>query len=98
MRAPEYITREKLLDLLQAQAADLGGEDLAWWSDHRVDPFVIKVGASHHFVAARSGENLLVFFDDEDEFGHAIEQPGGQAREPGLFGDLIDAVRGVRAL
>lgn len=98
MRAPEYITREELMNRLQTQAADLKGEDLAWWSAHRVDPFVIQVGGSPHFVAARSGENLLVFFDDEDEFGHAIEQTSGQAHTPGLFGDLVDAVRGVRAL
>jgi hypothetical protein len=40
----------------------------------------------------------VVFFDDEDEFGHVIDQPGGLARDPGLYGDLVDAVRGVKKL
>jgi hypothetical protein len=98
MRAPGHITKEEFLELLQRQAAELEGDDLAWWSAHKVDPFTIQVGSSSHFAAARSGANLVVFFDDEDEFGHTIVGPGGEMHEPGLFGDLVDAVRGVRAL
>jgi|SRR5215472_7750257 len=45
------------------------------------------------FVVARSGSQLLIFDDVEDEFAVGAAGDDGVLREWGLSGDLVDALR-----
>jgi hypothetical protein len=98
MSEPRYITRAELEDRLRGELAALTDDDRTWWAEHRVEPF-IAAGWGHAFYAAAvSGSHALVFYDDEDEFGYAELGPGMAFEDGGLYGDLVDAVGGVRAM
>jgi hypothetical protein len=94
----QYITREDLEERLREEMAELKGQDSAWWSEHRVEPFEVKCRGRKHFAVAVSGPHVLVFFDDEDEFGAAYLGPGASSVEGELYGDLVNANRGVGEL
>ena len=94
---PEYISRDQLLDRLQREVATLADSDLSWWRQHSVEPFPVRNGDLSHFVVAVSGHDVLFFADDEDEFGQAKLEAGSETlTNCGLFGDLLDAIRGIR--
>jgi hypothetical protein len=95
---PQYITREALEERLREETALLGGGDLAWWSEHRVEPFGVEGGGQTHYAVAVSGHHLLIFFDNEDEFGAGQLSEGACFGDGGLYGNLVDAVRGMRKL
>jgi hypothetical protein len=95
---PQYITREELEERLREEMAVLKGGDQAWWSEHRVEPFEVKGGGQTHFAVAVSVHHFLIFFDDEDEFGSGQITGGATFGDGQLYGDLVDAVRGIRAL
>jgi hypothetical protein len=98
MDGPFYITLEELTRRLSDELPALSEIDRAWWSEHRVEPFVVESPGFAFFAVAVSGRRALVFFDDEDEFGYAELQPGGFIGEIGYFGDLSDAVPCLRRL
>ena len=52
-----------------------------------------QYGTERVFVVARSGSQLLIFDDVEDEFAVGAPSDDGVLREWGLCGDLIDALR-----
>ena len=92
MDGPLYITPEELKRKLSDELPALSDVDRAWWSDHRVEPFVVVGPGAAFFAVAVSGTRALVFYGDEDEFGYAELEPGGLIGEIGYFGDLSDAV------
>lgn len=47
------------------------------------------------YLVAAEGEQAILFFDDEDEFGTARMAPVGAATRPELVGDLLNAVRAI---
>jgi hypothetical protein len=98
MDEPLYITPEEFKRRLSDELPALSDVDRAWWSDHRVEPFVVVGPGVAFFAIAVSGTRALVFFDDEDEFGYAELEPGGLIGQIGYFGDLSDAVRCLRRL
>lgn len=69
---------------------------LAWWQAHRIEPRVACSKQQAHFAVAEAGDHILTFFDDEDEFGVLTRQADGTLGGYSLYGDLIDAVRGLR--
>ena len=95
---PQYVTHEELEERLREHVAVLKGKDLAWWSDHRVEPFEVTGRGRTHFAVAVSGPHALIFFEDEDEFGSAQLSVGASFVEGKLYGDLVYAVRGIREL
>jgi hypothetical protein len=98
MGEPEYITRERLEDRLHEEVEGLTGDDRAWWSEHRIAPLTVTGSGQTVFAVAVSGTRALIFFDDEDEFGSADLGPGATFVSGKLYGDLVDAVRGLRYL
>src|SRR5215470_13903525 len=89
---PEHVSREDLIQRLQQEVQSLSDGDLEWWTIHRVSPFVARYDESSHFIVASSGQSVIFFADDEDEFGVA-KLTGGIITDCGLTGDLRDAVR-----
>jgi putative addiction module component (TIGR02574 family) len=53
----------------------------------------VRVGLSHHFAVAVCGVHVLLFLDDEDEFGIAECNDKCEYGEKGHCGDLVDAIR-----
>lgn len=96
MSEPSFITLEELEDRLRQEEQIMTGDDLAWWSEHRVDPFHVIVGDRTHYAVAASVSCTLIFFDDEDEFGSANLRTGAELADIALYGDLVDAVRILR--
>jgi hypothetical protein len=96
MNKPRFITREELDERLRKEELVLTGDDRAWWNQHRVEPFVVSDGDQVHFAVAVNGIHAVIFFDDEDEFGSATLGPSAAFEGMGLYGDLADAVRGLR--
>jgi hypothetical protein len=96
MSEPSFITREELEDRVRQEEQIMTGDDRAWWYEHRVDPFHVTFGDHTYYAVAVSISGALVFFDDEDEFGSAILRTGTELADIGLYGDLVDAVRGLR--
>ena len=94
---PKYISRQGLDERLKNEVAALVGADLTWWSKHSLAPFSARHGDVCHFVVAASGEHVIFFADDEDEFGVARLSGSGQEMvDYGLVGDLVDAVGVIR--
>ena len=89
---PEYVTIDGLAERLREELSVLSKPDAAWWESHRVQPFPATDGEHSHFVVAQSDERVLVFFDDEDEFGAATLNAHGRISDAGLIGDLADAI------
>jgi hypothetical protein len=94
---PKHISRAELAERLKQEVSPLADSDLAWWRDHCVAPFPVVHGDESHFVVAVAGQDILFFADDEDEFGVAKLVAGSDTMTGyGLFGDLQDAIRGIR--
>ena len=89
---PEYVDCEELLELLQGQAQLLPPVELGWWQAHRVEPFAVQWEERWHFVVAREAKQVLLFADDEDEFGIGSLEQDHVLKDFGLYGDLIDAI------
>jgi HEAT repeat protein len=85
------ITREALDQRIRSEVVNLEGDDLAWWSAHRVEPFLLPRHGLSFYAVAVSGETTLVFFDDRDAFGRYAPEPWSHSLK--LYGDLADAVR-----
>ena len=94
---PEYIAPAELADRLQQEVATLDEADWAWWKQHSIAPFVASYRGLSHYVVAAAGRDVLYFADDEDEFGSGRLE-GDVLTDCGLFGDLQDAIRGLRRL
>ncbi|MGH9928408.1 MAG: hypothetical protein ACREA9_04165 [Pyrinomonadaceae bacterium] len=90
---PEYVDREELSQILTQQTAILPTQEALWWQGHRVEPFVARFEGRWHYVVAREAEHVLLFADDEDEFGVGTMASGNVLEDYGLIGDLIDAVK-----
>jgi hypothetical protein len=94
---PEYITAEELSDRLKQEVLSLEGDDLNWWTDHRITPFVARYGYLSHFIVGATGKNVIFFADDEDEFGVAkLGETCDVIRDYSLVGDLQNAVRNIQ--
>ena len=96
MTEPEWIDRVDLASRLAEEAATLAGDDLAWWLAHRIEPRIASCDQQVHFAVAESGDHVLTFFDDEDEFGVLTRQSNGSLGGYSLCGDLVNAVRALR--
>ncbi len=84
---------------MRQEVSSLIGADLEWWTSHSVSPFPVTHGAASHFVVASSGQSILFFADDEDEFGVARLAASSQSMtDYGLIGDLKDAVRVIQTI
>jgi hypothetical protein len=83
---------------LTVRSRGLNGEDRDWWSAHEVEPFVVTSGDICCYAVAVSGVRALIFFDDEDEFGMAVLGHLSAFEGMCLYGDLVDAVRGLARL
>jgi len=94
-RKPKYITLEELNHRIISEEPRLGPDDVLVWQKYRVQPFVVHYGESSYYAVARNRNKVLVFFDDEDEFGSADLKPDNTIDHPGLSGDLVDAVYGL---
>jgi hypothetical protein len=57
-----------------------------------------QYGDERVFVVARSAKQRILFDDVEDEFAIGEPDDDGVLRDWGLYGDLIDAVRGLPKL
>jgi hypothetical protein len=91
---PKYITRKELEERLQHEIRSLTGTDLSWWTAHRITPFAARHDDLSHFIVAASGQNIILFADEEDEFGVAkLDAAKQMITHYGLIGDLRDAVR-----
>ena len=81
---PKYVTRDRLLALLQEEVATLDDSELAWWRQHSVSPFAMRYvcslyGEMYHFVVAVSGSDILVYSDGyNDEFVYAKREAGSE--------------------
>ncbi len=94
---PEYITFEELADRISSEFRSFSNDDQLWWSEHRIDPYVIKDGIRSRFVVATDGDFLLYFDDSEDEF--AVGRHGDdQILDGRLYGELKSAVYGMMHL
>jgi hypothetical protein len=94
--SPQYVTPEELAERLDTEVAMLGEIELSWWSAHKVVPFSALHRGIAHFVVAAHDEHIIIFADDEDEFGTGTLTTESRAIEDyGLVGDLIDAIRNV---
>lgn len=91
--APKYIEREELLETISQQAEVFTASEAGWFQDHRVDLFTARFSELCHYVVARSGNDVIFFADDEDEFGIGTLTAESTLENYGLVGDLIDAVR-----
>jgi hypothetical protein len=98
MSDPRFITRKELDERIRQEILGLAGEDRAWWSAHEVEPFVVTSGDICHYAVAVSSARALIFFDDEDEFGMAVLGDLFAIEGMCLYGDLVDAVRGLARL
>jgi hypothetical protein len=94
---PEHISREELAKRLQHEVKSLTGADLTWWAAHRVPPFAAQHADASHYIVAAAGVVVIFFADDEDEFGIGKLSSDQRITDYGLAGDLIDAVRIIRA-
>ena len=96
---PQYISRADLIERLQQEVSSLTDTNLSWWRDHSVSPFAARYGELSHFVVAVSGQDIIFFADDEDEFGVAkLRAPDQTITDYGLAGDLKDAVQIVQTI
>lgn len=91
--APKYIEREELLELISQQAEVFTAPEADWFQDNRVDLFTARFAELWHYVVARTGNDVIFFADDEDEFGIGTLTAKSTLENYGLVGDLIDAVR-----
>lgn len=85
------ITRAALDGRIRSEVANLEGDDLAWWCEHRVEPFILPRFGLAPYAVAISGEITLVFFDDRDSFGRYAHEPWKEGLI--LYRDLADVVR-----
>jgi len=85
------ITRKALDERVRGEVANLGAEDLLWWSEHCVEPFVVTRDGYAHYAVARTGGSPLIFFDRHDSFGQYAEEPWENGLR--LYKDLAEAVR-----
>jgi hypothetical protein len=91
---PEYVSRDSLLEIVQREFASLSDSDLVWWKAHSVAPFPARHGEMSHFVVAVTGQDIIFFADDEDEFGVAkLQASSDSISDYGLVGDLKYAIR-----
>ena len=93
------ISRPELENRLRTEVAALPADVLNIYKQHAItiaeQPCFRseQYGAERVFVVARSGLQLLIFDDVEDEFAVGAPSDDGVLREWGLCGDLIDALR-----
>ena len=93
------ISRPELETRLKTEAAGLPADVLSIYKKHAItiaeQPCLRseRYGTERVFVVARSGSQLLIFDDVEDEFAVGAPSDDGVLREWGLCGDLIDALR-----
>ena len=90
MNKPPGITLEELDQRIRTEVANLEGDDLAWWTEHRVEPYLLPRPGLSPYAVAVSGENILVFFDDRDAFGRYALEPWKDRLI--LYRDLAHAV------
>jgi len=96
---PKHISVVELAERLNQEVSSLADSDLTWWREHGVAPFPVIHGDQSHFVVAVAGQDILFFADDEDEFGVARLVTGSDRMTGyGLFGDLQNAIRGIRQI
>lgn len=95
----EPISRPELENRLKTEVAALPADVLNIYKQHAItiaeQPCFRseQYGTERVFVVARSGSQLLIFDDVEDEFAVGSPSDDGVLRQWGLCGDLIDALR-----
>jgi hypothetical protein len=93
------ISRADLESRLTSEIAALPGDVLKIYQEHAViiaeQPCfrTEQYGTERVFVIARSGSQLLIFDDVEDEFAIGAADDDGILRKWCLCGDLVDALR-----
>ena len=93
------ISRPQFENLLKAEVAALPADVLNIYKQHAITIAEQscfrseQYGMKRVFVVARSGSQLLIFDDVEDEFAVGEPSDDGVLREWGLCGDLVDALR-----
>ena len=99
MGQPAYINYDQLTELLGQETPILIDRELEWWNAHRVQPFAAQYHKDPevwHYVVAVSGSAVILFADDEDEFGTGtITGTEPVITTYGLVGNLLDTVRNV---
>jgi hypothetical protein len=86
-----------MLDRIGEEEKSLLPTERAWWEEHRIPPEEVQCGADTRYAVAAVGDQRVLFFDDEDEFGTARVATDGTATELWLLGDLQDAVLSLAA-
>ena len=93
------ISRAQLENRVSTEVAALPPDVLKSYKEHAItiaeQPCFRseQYGTERVFVIARSGSQLLIFDDVEDEFAIGAAGDDGVLRNWGLCGDLIDALR-----
>jgi len=93
------ISRPEVENRLKSEVAALPADVMNIYKNHAItiaEQLCFRsdqYGTERVFVVARSGSQLLIFDDVEDEFGVGAPGDEGVLREWGLCGYLIDALR-----
>jgi HEAT repeat protein len=89
------ISRETLDQRIRDEVAALEPDQLSWWIEHRIEPFVVTRDGHSHYAVTRSDGQPLMFFHRHDLFGQHAEEPWSDTLV--LDRNLADSVRRLMA-